>query len=118
MENITINDIMYAVITVVLPMLLRFVYQLVSAKVTDEKASAALSAVYQAVTYVNQTFVDSLKKSGNFDAEAQKAAFLSAKDAAMGLMDDATIKFIKKSYGDIDKWLDVQIEAAVKDSKQ
>ena len=39
----------------------------------------ATDAVLQAVTYTAQTYVDTLKKQGKFDEEAQKKAFNTAK---------------------------------------
>ena len=115
--TVTINDILYAVLTVMVPLLLRFVYQLVSAKLADSKYSKAVDAVYSAVSYVTQTFVDSLKQSGSFDKDAQGRAFMMAKEAALETMDAATKKWLEKSYADLDAWLTIQIESAVKTSK-
>lgn len=117
MENVTMNDILYVILTAVLPLLMTYLYQLVSVKVEDSKSADAISAVFKAVSYVNQTFVDSLKASGNFDAEAQKLAFNKAKDAALEIMSASTKAWLKKSYDNLDEWLTVQIEAAVKVSK-
>ena len=115
--TVTINDILYAVLTVMLPLLVRFAYQFVSAKLADSKYAKAVNAVYHSVEYVMQTFVDSLKTSGNFDKEAQAHAFEMAKEAALETMDAATRKWLEKSYTDLDAWLTVQIESAVKTSK-
>lgn len=117
MESITINDILYALITVALPLVLRYVYQLVAVKVAGTQYANAVAAVFSAVDYVNQTFVDSLKESGNFDAEAQKQAFLKAKEAALETMQASTLKWLEKSYVNLDEWFTVQIESAVKAAK-
>lgn len=114
MENVNINDILYVLITVALPLVLRYVFQLISAKVADTKYSNAVNAVFSAVEYVNQTFVDALKKEGNFDDDAKVNAFMKAKDAALKTMDAATKKWLEQSYVDLDAWLEVQIESAVK----
>ena len=114
---ITINDILYAVITVMVPLLVRFLYQFVSVKLADSKYTKAVNAVYHSVDYVMQTFVDTLKKEGNFDKEAQVHAFEMAKEAALETMDAATRKWMEKAYTDLDAWLTVQIESAVKSSK-
>lgn len=118
METITINDVLYALLTVALPLVLRYVFQYVSAKYADSKYSAAINAVFSAVEYVNQTFVDSLKQSGCFDATAQEAAFVKAKDAALEVMDASTKKWLEKTFTDMDEWLTVQIESAVKAVKK
>ena len=117
MEHITINDIMYMVVTVAIPMLLRLAYQFVMTKVSDTQYEKAAKAVMDAVVFVNQTFVDSLKESGNFDKIAQEQAFLKAKDAALDTMEKSTKKWIDKTYKDVDEWLTVQIESSVKMNK-
>lgn len=118
MVNITINDILYALITVLLPLVLRYVYQLVSIKVSGTQYANAVNAVFAAVEYVNQTYVDALKKEGDFDAESQEFALEMAKDAALDIMEASTYKWLSKSFEDIDGWLDVQIESAVKAVKE
>ena len=115
--EITINDILYVLLTAAIPLILRYIYQLVSAKVGDSEYQRAVDAVFSAVEYVNQTFVESLKKSGSFDNEAQQTAFLKAKDAALMTMETSTRKWLEKSFKDIDGWLTVQIESAVKGAK-
>lgn len=118
MENITINDVLYTLLTVALPLVLRYVFQLISAKYADSKYSAAMNAIFSAVEYVNQTFVDSLKKSGCFDSVAQEAALKQAKDAALEVMDASTKKWLEKTFVNMDEWLTVQIESAVKAVKK
>ena len=117
MENITINDILYVLITVALPLVLRYAYQIVSAKVGETNYASAVNAVFSAVEYVNQTFVQSLKESGSFDEKAQELAFMKAKEAALETMEASTKKWLEKSFVDIDAWLTVQIESSVKSAK-
>lgn len=117
MMEVTINDILYAVITVVVPLVLPFIFDLIRAKVADWRYSAALNDVFAAVEYVNQTFVDALKEKGCFDKEAQEYALKTAKDTALGLMATGTRKWLEKSVTDLDAWMNVQIEAAVKSAK-
>lgn len=115
--EVTINDILYIFITALLIPVLRFVGQLIMAKVADSRYAAALNDVFSAVEYVNQTFVDALKAKGCFDEEAQIYAFDKAKEAALNLMSAGTRKWLEKSVTDLDSWLTVQIEAAVKTAK-
>lgn len=114
MESITINDILYVVLTAAVPLVLRFIYQLVSAKVEDTRYENAVNAVFSAVEYVNQVFVGDLKESGNFDETAQIQAFQKAKDAALDIMGETVRKWLDKTQVDVDEWLTVQIESAVK----
>lgn len=111
--SVTINDILYAMITLVLPLALRYLYQLVSTMVADSRHNKAVEAVYDAVAFVNQTFVDSLKESGCFDDEAAAQALSKAKTAALDIMEAATYEWLEKTCLDLDEWLTVKIEAAV-----
>ncbi len=115
--GLTINDVLYAMITVMLPLLLRFVWQYVAVRTTDSKYADALNSVFSAVDYVNQTFVDALKDKGCFDEEAQTYALTMAKDAAIDLMGASTRRWLERAVTDLDSWLTMQIEARVKSTK-
>ena len=118
METITINQILYVLITVALPLVLKYAYQLVAMKLAGSKYEDAVSSIYDAVAYVNQTFVDSLKKSGKFDEQSAELAFIKAKEAALAIMKRSTVKWLEKTYTDLDSWFTVQIESAVKANKK
>ena len=118
METITLNDILYVVLTAAVPMVLRFLWQYCSAKYADSKYSDAINIVFSVVEAVNQQFVDTLKQEGNFDANAQVKAFTTAKDTVLDLMSKSTLRWLEKNYADVDEWLTVQIEAAVKKAKK
>ncbi len=113
-----IKDILYIVLTVLTPMALKLLWQVVSAKVADTRYSEAVNCVFSAVDYTNQVFVDSLKQSGSFDAEAQAAAMKKAKDTALELMEAGTVAWLNNTFDCVDSWLEVQIEAAVKEAKR
>ncbi len=117
MEYISINDILFTVLTVAVPLMLRFVYQYFSAKYADSKYATAMNCVFNAVEYVNQTFVDVLKQHGNFDEQAQVDALNKAKDAALEIMDVGPRVWLESAFDDLDGWLTIQIESAVKASK-
>ena len=78
----------------------------------------ALSDVMDAVLYVNQIYVDSLKASGRFDETAQKEAFRLAYTEALNLISDETKKIIEQLYGSFDKWLKLKIESSVGIARQ
>ena len=65
------------------------------------------------VITTNQTYVETLKKQGNFNAEAQKEAFNQTKDAVMGMLNEELQNFIAEFFGDINAYLTNQIEATV-----
>ena len=73
----------------------------------------ATDIVVNAVRSVDQTYVDSLKASGNFDKEAQLVALNKAKDIALEQMTDEVKEFISKNYGSVDACLTTTIEATI-----
>lgn len=120
METVTINQILYILITAVLIPVLTLVGQYVKIKtsgIKNDVIRGAINNVWDAVVYVSQVFVDDCKKSGNFDADAQAKAFNMAKTAALDTMSETAKKYIEKYCGDLDEWLKIQIEAAVKGTK-
>ena len=73
--------------------------------------------ISSAVLATTQTYVDSLKKQGKFDAEAQKIAFKQTYDAVMKVLTTDAIKYITESVGDLETYVTNKIEADVKLSK-
>ena len=70
--------------------------------------------VTNAVLATTQTYVDSLKKQGKFDAEAQKVAFKQTYDAVMKVLTADAIKYLTESVGDLETYIVNKIEADVK----
>lgn len=118
MTEVNMRDIFYVLLTVVSPVVLRCIAQLVSAKVESTRYADAVCAVWAAVEYVNQTFVDSLKAAGKFDEEAKMAAFVLAKDAALLSLSASAQKWLARGFADVDEWFTIQIESAVKGAKE
>ena len=77
----------------------------------------AVEAVNIAVVSTNQTYVESLKKSGEFSLENQKEAFKISYDTAVAVMTQEAKEFIEKAYGGLEGWLSTQIEATVNANK-
>ena len=77
----------------------------------------ATDAITTAVSLVNQTYVDGLKKSGTFTKENQEEALSKAIKEAVSLMRNETIAFLKQAYGDMNNYLVSQIEAEVRKQK-
>jgi len=92
------------------------------AKTTNETAKAlidgALDAVVKAVAVTNQTYVDALKKSGEFSPENQREAFRRSFETAKQLLTQEAADYIETAYGSLQEWLTNQIEAQVKESKK
>ena len=87
-------------------------------KISDERAKKYLdfldSAISNAVIATTQTYVESLKKQGKFDAAAQKAAFKLTYDAVMGVLTADAIKYLTTAVGDIETYITNKIETNVK----
>lgn len=130
--NETLNELLMTIIQAVIipaiPIVVAYLVKLLKAK-TEQTATKisnelvrqylqeAIDSVLQAVTYVSQTYVDSLKKQGKFDEEAQKIAFNTAKNIALQLLTTEAKQMIEDLYGDLMLWLDTKIEQTVKEQK-
>ena len=120
MNEVLLNILSVVVTAVILPLISYAGTRLISylnSKIKDEKAkeflSQATTVVTNAVRAVFQTYVDNLKKSGNFGAEAQLEALNKAKDIALSQLSEEVKDYITKNYGDINNWLTTQIEATI-----
>ncbi len=120
MNEILINIISVLVTAVILPLISYFGVRLttyLNNKIKDEKARTLLTnasdIVTNAVRFVLQTYVDTLKASGKFDLESQRIALEKAKRLARETMNDEVQKYIETTYGDIDTWITTMIEATI-----
>ena len=65
------------------------------------------------VIATNQTYVDSLKAQGSFDAEAQKIAFQKTFDSVMLILSAEAKEYLANAYGDLAAYITNRIEAEV-----
>ena len=90
-------------------------------KTNDETAKKYLDmldvTIQNAVLATTQTYVETLKKQGKFDAEAQKVAFKLTYDAVMKVLTTDAVKYITFIVGDLETFITSKIEANVKLSK-
>ena len=73
--------------------------------------------ITQCVIATNQTYVESLKKSGSFDAEAQKEAFRRTYESVMNILTVEAKQYLANIYGDLDKYITSKIESEVNINK-
>ena len=71
------------------------------------------STITSCVLTTTQTYVESLKKQGQFDAEAQKIAFQQTKDAVLVILSDEAKEYLTAALGDLDTYINTKIEAEV-----
>ena len=124
MDDIFINILSCIVTVIILPLITLLGSKLIkwiSKKIDDENLEKnlikATNIVLDAVKYVLQTYVDNLKKEGKFTKDAQLIAFNKAKEIVLSQFNEEIKSYIKDNFGDIDSWVDVQIEASINNLK-
>ena len=120
MNEIIINIISVVVTSIVLPLISiagAKLIQFINSKIKNNKAAdlltTATTIVINAVRSVFQTYVEALKKEGNFNKDAQIIALNKAKDIALTQMTDEVKNYLVTTYGSLDSWLDTNIEATI-----
>ena len=124
-----LKDILYILITAAVPVLTTYICKFLYAKWTEGKAKienekisttldSVVTMVLDVVESVNQTFVDELKKKGEFTEESAKEAFNKSKETALKMLSNDAAEIITMVYGDIDVYIDTLIEATVKQLKK
>ena len=124
----TTNDILKLVFELcllpILGILTKWIVSLIQNKIAEANAktdSETIQKYYtmlgntisQCVIATNQTYVEALKKEGKFDLEAQKHAFDMTKDAVLAILQGEVLDYISEIIGDLDTYIDQQIEANV-----
>ena len=98
-----------------------YVEQLIDKNVKGETAEAlkrGVDIIIDSVNYVQQTYVDTLKKENKFTPEAQEEALQAAKDRAIELMNGDITTAIENSYGNLDTYVTTIIESIIAQNKQ
>ncbi len=120
-----IQTIAVAAIPVCAAFLIQFLRRqsgLLSAQIESAQGRELLAevtdAVSTAVAYVSQTYVDSLKKDGVFDIDAQKEAFNRAYLKTVDLLSESALDALGKVHSDLSTYLTSRIEAEVKTQKR
>lgn len=92
-----------------------------NSKTDNEIAKKYTDMIYQTVVdcviATNQTYVDSLKKSGSFDEAAQKEAFNRTMNAVLAILGDDAKDYISQATGDLNTYLTQLIESEVNKHK-
>lgn len=120
MNEILLNIISVLVTAVIIPLISiggTQLIKLINSKIKNVETAKQLTTATQIVTNatrsVFQTYVESLKAEGKFDAQSQLVALKRAKDIALNQMKDDVKKYIVTNYGNLDNWLTTQIEATI-----
>lgn len=71
------------------------------------------NTITDCVIATTQTYVDTLKKQGAFDAEAQKVAFMMTYESVVKLLTDEATEYLNEAVGDLQLYITQKIEAEV-----
>ena len=120
MNEILLNVLSVLLTAVILPLisiagtqLIKFINSKIKNNELAKQLTTATSIVTNAVRVVFQTYVDTLKKNGSFDKEAQAEALTRAKNIALSQITEDTKSYIEDNYGYFNNWLTIQIEATI-----
>lgn len=104
------------------PWVLVKVKTLVSTKIKNQQAQAILTGAIDVVASVvkatYQTYVQAIKGSDAWTAEAQKNALQQATEAAQKQLSADAKEYIQANFGDVGAWVQNQIEATLYDLKK
>lgn len=123
-----LKDILYILITAAVPVLTTYLCKFLYTKWTAGEAQIknehiayvldqVVSMVLNCVQKTTQTFVDELKKKGEFTKEAAQEAFDMTKETALAMLSAEATDIITEVYGNVDVYLDTLIESLVKQLK-
>lgn len=126
--KVFLMELLRAVATAAIPVCAAFLVQFLRRKsaqigaqtdslTTKKLLDEVTAAVTTAVTYVSQTYVDGLKKCGNFTRENQKIALDLAVERAKKLMTFAAKQYLSMEYGNVTDYLVSRAEAEVRRQK-
>ena len=71
------------------------------------------NTISDCVIATTQTYVDSLKQQGAFDAEAQKVAFTMTYESVVKLLTDEATEYLNEAVGDLNLYITQKIESEV-----
>ncbi len=69
------------------------------------------------VIAMNQTYVNSLKQQGKFDAEAQKKAFTDVYNKVIAILGQDAVEYLNSAVGDLNEYITSKIEKEVSSNK-
>lgn len=79
----------------------------------DKYVDMLNDTITECVLATKQTYVETLKKNGNFDETAQKEAFEKTKEAVMNILSADAKEYLTTVYGDLNAYVNQKIESEV-----
>ena len=119
-----LNEIFEVCIIPLLGVLTAYLVKFINAKSAELASSRQSELEKKYITMLNdtitdcviattQTYVDSLKKQGAFDADAQKMAFTMTYTSVMNLLTEEATEYLNEAVGDLNLYITQKIEAEV-----
>ena len=126
--NEFLQNLLYAVITAVVPILVGYgvsylktkraeKLQVIDNEYIKDTITDATDIILDVVDTVTQTYVDDLKKEGKFDETKQKEALYKAIAQAKELLNAETTELVIEKYNNLDAWIRNVIESYIRNTK-
>ena len=123
-----LTQIMEVVVIPLLGILTAYIVKIVNAKLEEVSASRKNELEKKYIDMLNdtisdcviattQTYVESLKKQGSFNVDAQKEAFNQTYNAVMGILSEEAKEYLNEAIGDLNLYITQKIEAEVSINK-
>lgn len=116
-----LTEIIISILGIVITVVSGYIIAWINSKIKDEKIKRilndALNIVSNGVDYVYQTYVEELKGTTLWDADAMKEASNRAMEYINANLTEEAKAFISKNGKDLAEWIKEQIEIAIKKSK-
>lgn len=123
-----LTQIMEVVVIPLLGILTAYIVKIVNAKLEEVSASRKNELEKKYINMLNdtisdcviattQTYVESLKKQGSFNVDAQKEAFNQTYSAVMGILSEEAKEYLNEAIGDLNLYITQKIEAEVSINK-
>ena len=119
--SITLIQIIMAVISAALVVLIRYGITYLSTRTKDDKIQLALqelqTVLIDGVQYTEQTFVAPMKENGEWDCDAQKAALQKAAEYVVQNLTKSTKKLVASDKDDLQTWVEQKVESYIRSLK-
>lgn len=116
-----LTEVIISILGIVITVVSGYIIAWINSKIKDEKIKRilndALKIVSNGVDYVYQTYVEKLKGTTLWDADAMKEASSRAMEYINANLTEEAKAFISKNGKDLAEWIKEQIEIAIKKSK-
>ena len=117
----TLIQIIMAVISAALVVLIRYGITYLSTRTKDDKIQLALqelqTVLIDGVQYTEQTFVAPMKENGEWDSDAQKAALQKAAEYVVQNLTKSTKKLVASDKDDLQTWVEQKVESYIRSLK-